>query len=311
MAQYDGSGVDSPKWWPSRYGEGDEIGAGNELTPERTLAALSLPKQGRCIELAQLLHEDVPAYPPRSWHQLILAHGALEDNVLAPEGSRISYFEEHVSQTYQIGTHLDGLGHVGIDKRFYNGLHYEEIYTPKELTKLGIENVRPWVTRGVCLNIAQLHDTDMLPEGFVITPEHLEQACKEQGVEIGAGDVVLIHTGWGAMWTKDPVKYAEVGKQGRGGVEPGCGWDAAHWLTDRRVALVGADNWAFEVIPFEQDNRMFIVHQHLLTETGTHILENLTTAELAASGASEFLFVLTVQKTKGSTGAMASPVAVI
>lgn len=46
-------------------------------------------------------------------------------------------------------------------------------------------------------------------------------------------------------------------------------------------------------------------------EPGTHILENSTTAELAAGGHSEFLFCLTVQKTKGSTGAMASPVAIV
>ena len=53
------------------------------------------------------------------------------------------------------------------------------------------------------------------------------------------------------------------------------------------------------------------MHQHLLAETGTHILENSTTADLAAGGHAEFLFCLTVQKTKGSTGAMASPVAVV
>ena len=36
---YDGTGPRSPQWWPSRYGAGDEKGAANELTPERTLAA--------------------------------------------------------------------------------------------------------------------------------------------------------------------------------------------------------------------------------------------------------------------------------
>jgi kynurenine formamidase len=302
---YDGRGGDSPQWWPSRYGPDDELGAGNELTPERTLAALQIPKEGRKIELAQLLEEGAPAFPPRTWKQLILAHGTLDATKMAPEsgGSHMTYFEESAFGTYHIGCHVDGLGHVGIDGHFYNGHHYKDFYTSKGLTKFGVETMRPWVTRGVCLNIAALLGTEQLDEGFVITPEHLEEACRAQNVQIGAGDVVLLHTGWGSLWTEDIEHYEHV--------EPGAGWDAAHWLTDRRVSLVGADNWAFEVIPFERPDGIFVVHQHLLAETGTHILENATTAELAASGFSEFLFVLTVQKTKGSTGAYASPVAVV
>jgi kynurenine formamidase len=300
---YDGNGARSPQWWPSRYGADDELGAGNELTPERTLAALKLPVEGRCIELAQLLEEGVPAYPPRDWKQLILAHGALEQNLLGPGTNDMSYFEEHISATYHIGCHLDGLGHVGIVDRFYNGNKYGDIYTPTGLKKLGIHNVKPWVTRGVLLNIAKLLGTERLDEGFVITPEHLEGAEEAQGVKVQAGDVVLLHTGWGDLWTEDIERYEHV--------EPGAGWDAAHWLTDRRVSLVGADNWAFEVIPPERPDRPFAVHQHVLAETGTHILENIVTAELAETGRAEFLFVLTVQKSKGSTGAMASPVAVI
>lgn len=300
---YDGLGSASPQWWPSRYGPDDELGAGNELTPERTLAALQLPREGRTIELAQLLEEGVPAFPPRTWKQVVLAHGALDGTKMAPEGSQMTYFEEQAFGTYHIGCHVDGLGHVGIDGHFYNGHHYKDFYTAKGLTKFGVETMRPWVSRGVCLDIAKLLGTERLDEGFVITPDHLEQACEAQGVQIGAGDVVLLHTGWGELWSTDIEHYEHV--------EPGAGWDAAHWLTDRRVSLVGADNWAFEVIPFERPGGVFIVHQHLLAEAGTHILENIRTTELVAGGHSEFLFVLTVQKSKGSTGAMASPVAVV
>jgi kynurenine formamidase len=300
---YDGRGAESPQWWPSRYGPDDELGAGNELTAERTLEALKLPRSGKAIKLAQLLTEDVPAFPPRSWKQIVLGHGALEATRLGAGGSDLTYFEEQVTGTYHIGCHVDGLGHVGIDGHFYNGHHYKDFYSAKGLTKFGAETMRPWVCRGVCLDIAKLLGQDVLEGGFVITPEHLESACEQQDVEIRPGDVVLLHTGWGSLWDKDIHEYEEV--------EPGAGWDAAHWLTDRRVSLVGADNWAFETIPFEREDGVFAVHQHLLAETGTHILENSTTAELAAGGHSEFLFCLTVQMSKGSTGAMASPVAVV
>jgi kynurenine formamidase len=300
---YDGNGGRSPRWWPSRYGPDDLRGAANELTPPRTLAALRLPRKGRSIELAQLLTEDVPAFPPRFWKQTVLGHGALEDTRLGLGGSDLSYFEEQVTGTYHIGCHVDGLGHVGIDGHFYNGHHYKDFYTPKGLQKFGTETMTPWVCRGVCLDVAAVAGEQQLAGGFVVTPDHLKRASERQSVEVGAGDVVLLHTGWGVKWDQDIHAYEEA--------EPGAGWEAAHWLTDRRVSLVGADNWAFEVIPFERADGIFAVHQHLLAETGTHILENIKTRELAEGGHSEFLFCLTPQKTKGSTGAIAAPVAVV
>jgi kynurenine formamidase len=215
----------------------------------------------------------------------------------------MTYFEEQATGTYHIGCHVDGLGHVGINGHFYNGNHYKDFYTPKGLTKFGAETIRPWICRAVCLNIADVKGKEQLEPGYAVTPDDLEAACARQGVEIGAGDVVLLHTGWGVKWDQDIHEYEEV--------EPGASWDAARWLTDKRVSLVGADNWAFEVIPFEREDGIFAVHQHLLAEMGTHILENIKTQELVEGEHSEFLFCLTVQNSKGSTGAMASPVAIV
>ena len=220
-----------------------------------------------------------------------------------PDSTRPSYFEEHVSQTYQIGCHLDGLGHLGIDGRYYNGLHYKDIYEPTGLKELGIENAQPWLARGVCLDIAKLEGVDMLEEGFAITPDHIEMACRRQEVDIRAGDVVLFHTGWSALWKVDNERY--------GALEPGLGWDAGHYLTDRNISLAGADNWCLEVWPPEDPTSLLCVHQHLLAETGTYILENIKTKELVDGGHSEFLFVLTPNRTKGSTGSMAAPLAVL
>jgi kynurenine formamidase len=300
--RYDGTGGNSPQWYPSRYGADDELGSANELTPQRTLRALQIPRQGTIFQLAQLLEPGIPAYPPRGWSQLILAHGALDDMVLAPDTTRPSYFEEQVTQTYQIGCHLDALGHLGIDGRFYNGHHYSDIFDPTGLTKLGIEHAQPWVAKGVCLDIAGLVGQKMLEEGFVVYPDHLESACERQGVEIEAGDVVLFHTGWSSLWNVDNERY--------GALEPGLGWEAGHWLTDRRISLAGADNWCLEVWPPERDECPLVVHQHLLAETGTYIVENLKTQELVDSSAWEFLFMLAPNRTKGSTGSMAAPIAI-
>jgi len=143
----------------------------------------------------------------------------------------------------------------------------------------------------------------MLEEGFAITPEHLAAASERQGVEIGPGDVVLLHTGWSQLWMVDNERY--------GALEPGLGWDAAHWLTQRRISLAGADNWCLEVWPPEKHGSPLVVHQHLLCETGTYIIENIRTQALVSGGHSEFLFLLAPNKTKGSTGSMAAPIAVV
>ncbi len=71
------------------------------------------------------------------------------------------------------------------------------------------------------------------------------------------------------------------------------------------------DNGRREVHPGERDDRPGRVHKNLLAETGTHILENIRTDELAEARASEFLFVLGVPKLKGATAAVVAPLAVL
>lgn len=307
-SRYDGTGKRSPQWWPSRYGADDELGAGNELTPERTLEAIQLVREGRIIELARVLDFESPTWSPpgkegaRWFRQVVAAHGQMDSMTIGPTNN-LNYMEEHVSQIYHIGTHLDGFGHIGIEGRYYNGTHYPEFYAPAGLNKFGIHNVKPWVTRGVLLNIAAVVGVEMLTEGFVITPEHLERACELQNVEVRHGDAVLLHTGYGALWMVDNERYNND--------EPGIGWDAAHWLTDRRVSLIGADTWAVEVLPGEVEGAPFVVHQHTLTETGTHLLENVKTEALVETGRSEFLFILSPVKTRGSTASMVNPLVVL
>jgi kynurenine formamidase len=143
----------------------------------------------------------------------------------------------------------------------------------------------------------------MLGPGDMITVADVEAACARQGVDVRPGDAVLLHTGWMSLWQVDNDRFLDG--------EPGAGWDVAHWLTERRVSVVGADNWAFEVIPFETPERAFVVHQHLLAETGTYIIENIKTEDLVAGGHTAFLFIMTPIKGTGSTGAMVSPIAIV
>ena len=65
-------------WWPSRYGEGDEAGALNEITPAKVIEAVGLVRTGVVHDLAHVLHENIPALPGRTFrpHLTTNAHQA-------------------------------------------------------------------------------------------------------------------------------------------------------------------------------------------------------------------------------------------
>jgi kynurenine formamidase len=291
-------------WWPSIYGADDRAGAGNELTAESTMAALRLPRSGRVIELAQPTTASVPVIEPRVHHQLIMAHENLEAVSRRAGDNRFSTFSEQVVTSYHVGCHLDGLGHAGIDGRYYNGLHYSEIFAATGLTQLGIENVRPWVGRGVVLDVAAGHGGARLDGGTPVTAGDLDDAARRQGLEVQAGDAVLVHTGWSELWDSEPGRYADT--------EPGLDADAADWLARRRVSLAAVDNWGCDVYPNPVPGQFFPAHQRLLTRAGIYILENIRTSDLvrAAAGA-PFLFILGVPRLQGATAAVVAPLAVL
>src|SRR6185503_17366786 len=71
----------------------------------------------------------------------------------------------------QIGTQLDGLGHIGVhmggDDVFYNGFKRSEFGKPYGLEKLGIENAGVFYTRGVLLDIARRRRVERMKIGEV------------------------------------------------------------------------------------------------------------------------------------------------
>jgi len=206
----------------------------------------------------------------------------------------------------QVGTQLDGLGHVGVrlddDDYFYNGFRRSTFGTAYGLTKLGIENVGVFFTRGVLLDIAGLKGVDRVSAGEVITASDLDAACRKQQVNVGEGDVVLIRSGFGRLWMKDNAAYS-VG-------EPGIGMGAGQWLCDHKITMVGTDTWASEVVPPEDPERPFPVHQLLLVRHGIYNLENLDLEDLAHDRVYEFAFMFAPLRLKGATGSPGNPIAV-
>ena len=288
----------SQDWVPSRYGADDRIGAANNLSSDIVLQAARLITTGKVYSLGVETAEDSPAYGSRTFTIDIIASGA---NV--PVGADVlTTHDERVTTSFGIGSQIDGLGHLGIGHQYYNGLTSEQIVADGGLVELGTHTIPPIVTRGVLLDMARHFGVDMVSEGTAFNRAQIEAAASAQGLQIRSGDVVLFHTGWMQLLGTDNQRFIAG--------QPGLGLEGAEYLADLGVVAVGADTPALEVIPLENPQRAFAVHQTILAKEGVYVLENMNTAELAADGVQEFMFVLGQPKFKGAVQTVVNPIAI-
>jgi kynurenine formamidase len=297
-------------WWPSRYGADDEAGALNEIGPAKVLEAIGLVRQGRIFDLAHVLDADVPAFPGRTFRQYLTTNAHAVNRRRADSGplgglgrNDVNWVVEQVSATQQMGTHMDGLNHLQMGDRAYNGHRLEDIAEEWGTNRLGIETLPQVVTRGLLVDVAAVRGVDRLARGDVVTVADVEAALDARSLRVGPGDAVLIHTGWGSLWGRDNSQY--------GAGEPGPGMEVAGWLVDHRVSLTGCDTWSYGPVPAEDPAEPFVVPQTLNTRHGVVVVENLRLAEAAAAGLAEFLLVISHAKLRGSTGAWITPLAVV
>jgi kynurenine formamidase len=291
-----------------RWGEKDRIGADNLLTAETRLAALRSIKRGQIYDLSHTIGEGAPTVGPhqtsyslktKSWPR-----DGIENRRKAGAVNDAGATMEHIEMSVHVGTHIDALGHFTIGENMYGGYTIGDSVGESGIENLGIDQMPPVITRGVCLDVSSLDGGDYLDGGRAVTADDLAAATSAAGIEIGVGDVVCIHTGWGRFYESDPERYAKT--------EPGIGVEAARWLTAQEICGVASDNMAIEVTPGVDHPRIqYPVHQHLLVEAGVYMIENIVLDELVRDGVAEFCFILLPVKLKNATGCPVRPIAVI
>jgi kynurenine formamidase len=287
----------------------DEAGALNEITPAKLVRAVGLVRRGEVHDLAHVLHQDIPAFPGRTFRQYLTTNYHQLNRRAPGAGSaglgrnNVNWIVEQVTATQQMGTHMDGLNHLQVGDRTYNGFRLEDIIEDHGTNKLGIDTLPQIVTRGLLLDIAKARGVEMLSPGDVITPADAETALSRAGLHVEPGDAVFFHTGWARLWGVDNETYASG--------EPGPGMALAQWLADHRVALTGCDTWSFGPYPPEDADQPFVVPQTLNTRHGIVVVENLRLADAAAAQLTEFLLVISHAKLRGATGAWVAPLAIV
>lgn len=253
------------------------------------------------FDLAQPLAAETPHSPnhPPFRMALMRRHG----DTVREDGS--SAASELISTGGHTGTHIDALAHVSYMDHLHGGIPAEEAQRGGRFSTLGVDTIEPMACRGFLLDVAALHGVEVLPGGYGITEEDLVQSAREAGVEVRAGDVALVRSGWAKHFEDvDAFVGHETGV-------PGPDEGAARWLAVRGVRATGAETIAYEQIKPEVGHALLPVHRLLLVEHGIHIIEVMNLTDLAAAGVYEFVFVLAPLKIVGGTGSPVRPLALV
>ncbi len=285
-----------------RWGAEDELGAANLINAGHVTAGAQLVQTGRVFSLGlQIDSKNVPMTPGRVPPQHFMRTDGGDYAAGLKRGDGFQSTDDVISMPVHAGSHIDALCHVGDADFLFNGYPLSSVRS-MGAKKLGMQNLRSLVGRGVLLDLCALKGVQMLAKGTVITPEDLEACEARQGVSVTPGTIVLLRTGWlGALPTIGAAEYLSG--------EPGIGMAAARWIADRDVPAVGADNFAVEVIPTENRGAA-PVHRMLIRGCGVYLMEMLVLDELAAAGVSEFLFVAAPLPITGATGSPINPLAI-
>ena len=278
-----------------RWGDDDEVGALNHLTPERVIASLQIPTQGRVIALGSEIGKRGALTGGRNptWHVSI--------SVQHPSDPGRGRAEDTLTLHTHAHSHMDGLAHIWKDGHLYNDFPSTEVGRGGA-NRLSIGNVGGFVARGVLLDVTQDANRTWRV-GELIEIADLELALAAHATTLCAGDAVMVRTGWFDLFKSGDKAF----HQG----EPGLSTSATDWLAAHDPVLVGMDNSALEPMPVAAGVNPLYVHETFLRDHGIYMLELLDLAELAAAHVSPFLFVAAPLQIDRGLGSPINPVAVI
>lgn len=287
-----------------RWGDDDERGALNLLTPEVVLSATRTCKTGKLYTLGvPIQRTGVPNVEYRGIPQRLTLVNHSDEAMFEPFGGEpgVGTNEDMLMMASHTVTHMDALCHIYHEGSVYNGFPHDTMHAYGGAQHCGIEKSGGIVTRGVLVDVAAQKGVDWLDAGYVITLDDMRGALDAQGTELRPGDAIIFRTGW-LEWFF--ANGAEMSLE-----QPGIGLDVAAACGEADPVLVGADNTAVEAQPFDRD-RFLGAHVELLVRRGVHLVEHLKLDELSRDRCYEFLFFASPLLITGASASPVSPVAI-
>jgi kynurenine formamidase len=281
-----------------RWGNEDQQGALNFITPAKRAAAARLVDSGEIVSLSlPLSTQSGPENPQPVQHMMLHAgppgYASLDYFAIAPHGMAI--------------THLDALCHVFWQGKMYNG------FSEREVGRFGARRCAIDVTRdgvmsrGVLLDIPKAKNVEWLELRDPIYPEDLEAAEKFGKVQVDEGDVLLIRTG---RHKRRAVKGAwDPRREGLPGLDASC----LKWLHERKIAVLGCDAVS-DIAPSPYGAEMGLpIHVGTLVIQGIHLIDNADLEALSGTCATHqryaFLFSMAPLILERGTASPVNPLA--
>ena len=138
----------------SPFGPDDETGATNRVTPAVTKSAAAEIQTGTVTPMAHNLVDGVPLFGTR-FTKTILTSFAMTPGAEYGK-NKLSYMEDTYLSQSHVGTHIDGMGHIGIRDCYYNQTPMGKYVTQNYLKKLGLEHIKTFATRGVIIDLVKV-----------------------------------------------------------------------------------------------------------------------------------------------------------
>ena len=261
-----------------RWGDDDELGTLNLITPAKRTQAAALVTAGVTVSLSRSLalgeHET-------------FQRGFENEFALGAQsfGERMAWIEEQHRIGYHASplTHLDALCHIAWDGLTYNGRRFDETATAAGgCTRNGVAPLKHGiVTRGVLMDLAG---------AGVVRIDDIEAWERETGITISAGDALFLRTA------------------GPGGFDN----SVMPFLRERDVALIGADG-GVDGGPIE-GRATLPMHVFTLVALGMPLIDGVDLDALAETAVTvnrwEFMFVVAPLPVDNGAGSAVNPVAI-
>jgi kynurenine formamidase len=295
-----------------RWGDDDQLGLLNLLTPEKVARAAALVRSGRHVSCSRLVEFAERAAGPET--SIPPLHFMSWSGSAAPEhggSGAIDWLGLPLHGLYV--THLDAPSHAFWNGRMFNGIPAATVTAEGGARNGSIELAeRGIVTRGVLLDVARLLGRDVLEPGHAVDADELERAAVAAGVAVEPGDLVMVRTGYGSIRRARPMLLADGEDESGAPHLPGLGVASLPWFAAHDVAVVGTDT-ATEARPTPYSFNA-PVHAVLMCAMGAWVIDNLDLEELARTcdglGRWEFFVTVAPLRLRRATGSPVNPIAV-
>ena len=181
-----------------RWGEDDQRGCLNLVTPSKAKQAAGLVQDGVSVSCARPILTEMAADTTFQVQRYMVDSGEGRDTDPPERTLTRRGAAEFIGMVFhgQTITHIDALSHYSWQGKLYNGKPANLVTSREGAQTHSIEPAGDGiVTRGVLLDIAALRNVDWLPPNQPVMPQDLEDAEARQGVRVEEGDILLVRTG--------------------------------------------------------------------------------------------------------------------